>query len=127
NGYIMGGDALYTQKMIKQGKEYVDGFICTTFFHPDISTNDTFVKDFRKLFGGGTPNPIAAQAYDSIKLISCALDDSIDRNSLQKNLSEIGSKGKRFRGLTGEINFAGHKESGNWIVVKIHGGKYIPL
>jgi branched-chain amino acid transport system substrate-binding protein len=126
-GYIMGGDALYTQRMINQGKEYVDGFICTTFFHPDISSNDTFVKDFRKLFGGGTPNPIAAQAYDSIKLISCALDDSIDRNSLQKNLSEIGSKGKRFRGLTGEINFTEHRESGNWIVVKIHGGKYIPL
>ncbi len=126
-GYIMGGDALYTQKMLNQGKEYVDGFICTTFFHPDISSNDTFVKDFRKLFGGGTPNPIAAQAYDSIKLISCALDNSIERNGLQKNLSNIGSKGKIFRGLTGEINFAGHRESGNWIVVKIQGGKYIPL
>ncbi len=126
-GYIIGGDALYTQKMISQGREYVDGFICTTFFHPDISSNKTFVKEFRKLFGGGTPNPIAAQAYDSIKLISCVLDDSIDRNSIQKNLSNIGSKGKTFRGLTGEINFATRKETENWIVVKIQGGKYIPL
>lgn len=127
-GYIMGGDALYTQKMINQGREYVEGLICTTFFHPHISSRESvkFVKDFRKLFGGGTPNPIAAQAYDSIKLISCAVKGSVDRNNLQKNLSEIGKR-KTFRGLTGEINFSGQRDSSNWIVVKIHGGKYIPL
>ncbi|MEQ8190640.1 MAG: ABC transporter substrate-binding protein, partial [Candidatus Eremiobacterota bacterium] len=124
-GYIMGGDALYTQKMINQGREYVDGFICTTFFHPDISSGEPFVKEFRKCFGGGTPNPIAAQAYDSIKLISFVLDGSPDRNSIRKNLSEMGSK--TFRGVTGEINFARQRDAGSWIVVKIQGGKYIPL
>jgi len=131
HGYIIGGDALYTQKMINSGGKYANGLICTTFFHPDISNPEVikFVKAFRKLLGGGTPNPLAAQAYDSTKLLFYAtLQGPTDRKNLRNNLSLIGNKLKTFKGVTGEISFDKYGNTKKeWVIVKIENGKFIPF
>ena len=130
-GDFIGGDALYTQKLLEAGQDAVNGLICTTFFYPDLSDSQVkaFMRKFGKLFGGGTPNPIAAQAYDTAGLLFYVMSDSsCDREDIRERLSMVGSKLDLYKGIVGVISF--DKNGGaekHWQVVKIQNGKYVSL
>jgi len=131
-GNILGGDTFYSQKMLNAGQDYLNGTICTTFFYLDLSKKEVkdFITAFGKLFGGITPDPVAAQAYDATKLLAFVMlnDKMNSREDLRRKLLETGDSLQPYKGITGEISFKKKdKAVREWVVVKIQNGKYVTL
>jgi branched-chain amino acid transport system substrate-binding protein len=72
---VFAGDGAYGQDLFQQGGATVEGVIVTTFWHATLSDpkSKAFTKRFRALFGGGTPNANAMQAYDAMRTMIQAL------------------------------------------------------
>lgn len=72
---VFAGDGAYGQDLFQQGGATVEGVIVTTFWHATLSDpkSKAFTKKFEALFGGGTPNANAMQAYDAMRTMIEAL------------------------------------------------------
>jgi branched-chain amino acid transport system substrate-binding protein len=72
---IFAGDGAYGQDLIAQGGQAVDGVIVTSFWHSTLTDENSrrFTQQFQNLFGGGTPNANAVQAYDATRTLIEAL------------------------------------------------------
>jgi branched-chain amino acid transport system substrate-binding protein len=72
---VFAGDGAYGQDLFQQGGVTVEGVIVTTFWHATLSDpkSKAFTKKFEALFGGGTPNANAMQAYDAMRTMIEAL------------------------------------------------------
>jgi branched-chain amino acid transport system substrate-binding protein len=72
---VFAGDGAYGQDLFQQGGATVEGVIVTTFWHATLSDpkSKAFTKKFEALFGGGTPNANAMQAYDAMRTMIQAL------------------------------------------------------
>jgi branched-chain amino acid transport system substrate-binding protein len=72
---VFAGDGAYSQDLFQQGGATVEGVIVTTFWHATLqdAKSKTFTKKFEALFGGGTPNANAMQAYDAMRTMIEAL------------------------------------------------------
>jgi branched-chain amino acid transport system substrate-binding protein len=72
---VFAGDGAYGQDLFQQGGITVEGVIVTTFWHATLidPKSKAFTKKFEALFGGGTPNANAMQAYDAMRTMIQAL------------------------------------------------------
>lgn len=72
---IFAGDGAYGQDLIAQGGQAVEGVIVTSFWHSTLTDQNSkrFTTQFGNLFGGGTPNANAVQAYDAARTLIEAL------------------------------------------------------
>jgi branched-chain amino acid transport system substrate-binding protein len=72
---VFAGDGAYGQDLFQQGGSNVEGVIVTTFWHATLkdAKSKAFTKKFEALFGGGTPNANAMQAYDAMRTMIEAL------------------------------------------------------
>jgi branched-chain amino acid transport system substrate-binding protein len=72
---VFAGDGAYGQDLFQQGGDTVEGVIVTTFWHSTLNDakSKAFTKKFEALFGGGTPNANAMQAYDAMRTMIQAL------------------------------------------------------
>ncbi len=72
---IFAGDGAYGQDLIAQGGNAVEGVIVTSFWHSTLTDANSkrFTAQFSSLFGGGTPNANAVQAYDATRTLIEAL------------------------------------------------------
>ena len=72
---IFAGDGAYGQDLIAQGGNAVEGVIVTSFWHSTLTDANSkrFTAQFAALFGGGTPNANAMQAYDAARTLIEAL------------------------------------------------------
>lgn len=72
---VFAGDGAYGQDLFQQGGATVEGVIVTTFWHSTLNDpkSKAFTKHFEALFGGGTPNANAMQAYDAMRTMIEAL------------------------------------------------------
>ncbi len=72
---VFAGDGAYGQDLFQQGGDTVEGVIVTTFWHSTLNDpkSKAFTKHFGALFGGGTPNANAMQAYDAMRTMIEAL------------------------------------------------------
>ena len=68
---IFAGDGGYGQDLIAQGGDAVEGVIVTSFWHSTLTDRNSkrFTAQFSSLFGGGTPNANAMQAYDAARTL----------------------------------------------------------
>ena len=68
---IFAGDGAYGQDLIAQGGNAVEGVIVTSFWHSTLTDANSkrFTAQFSSLFGGGTPNANAMQAYDATRTL----------------------------------------------------------
>jgi branched-chain amino acid transport system substrate-binding protein len=68
---IYAGDGAYGQDLVAQGGADVEGVIVTSFWHSTLTDANSvrFTKRFQNLFGGGTPNANAMQAYDAARTL----------------------------------------------------------
>ncbi len=66
---VFAGDGAYGQDLFQQGGATVEGVVVTTFWHATLTDTNSkvFTKQFEALFGGGTPNANAMQAYDAMR------------------------------------------------------------
>jgi branched-chain amino acid transport system substrate-binding protein len=72
---VFAGDGAYGQDLIAQGGDAVEGVIVTSFWHSTLTDANSkrFTTRFQNLFGGGTPNANALQAYDAARTLIEAL------------------------------------------------------
>jgi branched-chain amino acid transport system substrate-binding protein len=72
---VFAGDGAYGQDLIAQGGDAVQGVIVTSFWHSTLTDANSkrFTSRFQNLFGGGTPNANALQAYDAARTLIEAL------------------------------------------------------
>ena len=68
---VFAGDGAYGQDLIAQGGNAVEGVIVTSFWHSTLTDANSkrFTAQFSSLFGGGTPNANAMQAYDAARTL----------------------------------------------------------
>lgn len=80
---IFAGDGAYGQDLIAQGGDAVAGVIVTSFWHSTLTDANSkrFTAQFAALFGGGTPNANAVQAYDAARTLIEALRRAKQLNS----------------------------------------------
>jgi branched-chain amino acid transport system substrate-binding protein len=105
---IFAGDGAYGQDLIAQGGDAVEGVIVTSFWHSTLTDANSkrFTTRFQNLFGGGTPNANALQAYDAAR----TLIEALRRAPQLKTGSDVRAALETFRktpgqGVTAPVRF----------------------
>jgi branched-chain amino acid transport system substrate-binding protein len=127
---IYAGDGAYGQDLVAQGGADVEGVIVTSFWHSTLTDANSvrFTKRFQNLFGGGTPNANAMQAFDAGR----TLIEAIRRRPQGGNNGEAVRLGlETFKnnpgsGVTSPVRF---DENGDivgrpWVAIAVQGGKF---
>ena len=103
-GVYMGGDTLDNPKLIEIAKEYAEGVVATTFYHPEApaTTQESidFVESFKEEYEED-PNAVSVMTYDAYNLLLDAIEKagSTDPDAIKDALSET----KEFVGAGGTI------------------------
>ncbi len=104
---VFAGDGAYGQDLFQQGGTTVEGVIVTTFWHATLSDpkSKAFTKKFEALFGGGTPNANAMQAYDAMRTMIQALSrvPASSKQSVKEGLDTFRTKPGE--GVTAPVKF----------------------
>jgi branched-chain amino acid transport system substrate-binding protein len=113
---LLGNQALYTYETLQRGQVSVNGLVLTAFWHPAIPSNSSYKINTQKLWGG-VGNWRTATAYDATKAILEGLNLGLQREILQKALTNSGFSAQ---GATGNVNFfpSGDRR-GKGVLVKI--------
>jgi branched-chain amino acid transport system substrate-binding protein len=127
---IYAGDGAYGQDLIAQGGSSVDGVIVTSFWHSTLTDKNSvrFTKRFQNLFGGGTPNANAMQAYDATRAMIEAMRRmrAKPENGEGMRLALETLRTKPIEGITSPIRFDvnGDMNDRPWVAITIKNGKF---
>jgi branched-chain amino acid transport system substrate-binding protein len=124
---LLGNQAPVNDKTIELGGSTVEGAMNICLFVPASSNPriKEFVSRYHAKFNAD-PDTWAAQSYDSMYLVA----DAIKRGgTTRQGLHDALAKTQDFAGLTGTISFnsKGDAEYRGISIVKIVGGKFVPL
>ncbi len=127
---IYAGDGAYGQDLVAQGGADIEGVIVTSFWHSTLTdaTSVRFTKRFQNLFGGGTPNANAMQAYDAAR----TLIEAIRRRPKGGNNGEAVRSGlETFRtnpgpGVTSAVRFDDNGDivGRPWVAITVENAKF---
>jgi branched-chain amino acid transport system substrate-binding protein len=113
---LMGGDGWDSPKLVEIGKSAIQGAYFSTHYSPqsDDPRVQTFVRDYKKKYGGQTPDALAAVAYDAAKILL----DAIQRSGATEPTAESRAKlrdalaaTKNFPGVTGDITINSSRDA----------------
>jgi branched-chain amino acid transport system substrate-binding protein len=127
---IYAGDGAYGQDLLAQGADAVEGVIVTSFWHSTLTdpASSRFTKRFQNLFGGGTPNANAMQAYDATRALIEALRRMRPKpeNGEGVRLALETLRTKPISGITSPIRFDqnGDMNDRPWVAITIENGKF---
>jgi branched-chain amino acid transport system substrate-binding protein len=127
---IYAGDGAYGQDLLAQGGTAVEGVIVTSFWHSTLTdpASSRFAKRFANLFGGGTPNANAMQAYDATRALIEALRRmrAKPENGEGVRLALETLRQKPIAGITSPLRFDqnGDMNDRPWVAITIENGKF---
>lgn len=127
NSLIVGGNGFNNPKVFEIAGSAAEGLIVATPFSPEKQDErvQKFVKAFEAKYGT-KPDQFAAQAYDSLYIMSQSLlaAGKADRNALRDELAKL----KDFEGVSGKLSFdEGRNPIGEAVVVEAKDGKFVPF
>jgi branched-chain amino acid transport system substrate-binding protein len=136
---IFAGDGAYGQDLIAQGGAAVNGVIVSSFWHATLTdaASKTFTARFQKLYGGGTPNANAMQAYDATRtllegikraqLVSGTAGLSNSRAKIKTALESFRSKPGV--GVTAPVKFDANGDviGRPFVAIQVKNGKFIAI
>jgi branched-chain amino acid transport system substrate-binding protein len=125
---LLGGDGWDSDKLFEIGKEAVNGHYFSNHYASD-STDPVvqdFIKKYKQLYGGKTPDAMAALGYDAAKIIAASLEAAPEMTSaaLKTQLTKVA----QYPGVTGKITINGERNaSKSAVVVQVEGNnrKYV--
>lgn len=107
---MIGGEDLYIDNFLKDGKDAVLGTIVYSGFYGNSNSPQTkkFVDSYRKKTGE-TPDRIAALGYEALMMVAEALQKtkSMRPTHIRNSLSGI----RDFKGVTGAVSFTDKREA----------------
>lgn len=127
--YHLSTVAAYSDQLISEGGDAVEGIILNSYFFPSGGSkiSKSFVKDYERKFPGINPNFRAALAYDTVFAIGTAIENgatnSVELDNFLKN--SIGKK-VPCEGVTGKISFDqyGRRENTTLIHLTVKNGRF---
>jgi len=127
NSVIVGGNGFNNPKVFEIAGPAAEGLIVATPFSPEKQDEkvQNFVKAFEAKYGS-KPDQFAAQAYDSLYIMSQSLlaAGKAERNALRDELAKL----KDFEGVSGKLSFdEGRNPIGDAVVVEAKDGKFVPF
>jgi branched-chain amino acid transport system substrate-binding protein len=127
NSLIVGGNGFNNPKVFEIAGPAAEGLIVATPFSPEKQDEkvQNFVKAFEAKYGS-KPDQFAAQAYDSLYIMSQSLlgAGKADRLALRDELAKL----KDFEGVSGKLSFdEGRNPIGDAVVVEAKDGKFVPF
>jgi branched-chain amino acid transport system substrate-binding protein len=122
---LYGGDGWESEKLLEIGGDAVEGNYFSTHYHPDADNPVTrkFVEDYRKRWGGKTPDGLAACGYDS----GLVLADAIKRAGTTDaaKLRDAIAATKDFPGATGVISINENRDASKpAVILQVKNGKF---
>jgi branched-chain amino acid transport system substrate-binding protein len=125
---FLGGDGWESEELVKLGKEAVEGCYFSTHYTPEAGSpkGAQFVADYRKRYGGKTPDTMAALGFDSALVLAEAIRQagSTEGPAIREKLAQI----KDFEGATGKTTIDAHRDASKAaVVMQVKGGKFVYL
>lgn len=122
---LFGGDGWESEDLVKIGKEAVEGTYFSTHYHPDVGTDLSrrFVDNYKKRYGGKTPDALAAMGYDSAIVLVDAMKraGSTDGQKVRDALAAT----KNFEAVTGRISINEKRDATKAaVILQVKNGKY---
>jgi branched-chain amino acid transport system substrate-binding protein len=123
---LYGGSAAYGQEILRAGAS-VDGMTMVSVFHSTANFGDipSFVRNFGRRYGGGTPNARAMQAYDTTRTLLEAIRraPSLSREGVRGGLEAI-TTAKPGPGVTSKVAFSRGGIVGRpLVIIRVENGK----
>ncbi len=120
---IFGADGFYSEKLVELGGDAVEGAYFTAGFYSGDESEavKAFVKTYKDAYKS-EPDMFAANAYDSMKIVAKALEQSgNDRGKLKDAMAAI----KDYPGITGNTSFAENGEAlKDVVILKVENGQF---
>lgn len=100
---MLGGDGWDSVELARIAKDAIEGCYYTNHYAPDQpdAKIQQFIKDYKKMYNGQTPDGLAAQGYDAAMLLFDAMKRSKSVVNTKLRDAIAGTKG--FAGVTGSI------------------------
>ncbi len=122
---LFGGDGWESEDLLKLGKEAVEGYYFSTHYSPEAGSplGAKFVEDYRKRWGGKSPDAMAALGYDSAML----LVDAIKRAGTVEGakVRDALAATKDLEGVTGKTTINAQRDATKAaVVIQVKGGKF---
>ena len=122
---FLGGDGWESEELVKLGKEAMEGHYFSTHYTPDAGSpkGAKFVEDYRKRYGGKTPDTMAALGFDSALVLAEAIRQAgtTDGAAVRDKLAQI----KDFEGATGRTTINEHRDATkSAVVMQVKGGRF---
>lgn len=121
---IIGGDGWDSTELIKDGRQYLNNCYFTTHFTTEKTSQEVikFKTDFESIYKK-EPDAFAALAYDSLKILTDAINNSEQTNGdkIRDSIEKI-----EIDGVTGKIKFDNNGEPiKSAVIMMIQNGKKI--
>jgi len=124
-GPLFGGDAWEAPQLIEIGGAAVEGAYYSTHASPDSTAPEmqNFIRQYRALWNGETPDSIAALGYDAARLLFDALRRAGTTESVK--LREAIATTTDLPGVTGRITIDKDRNaSKSAVILTVKGGKF---
>lgn len=122
---LLGGDGWDSPKTVEIGGKAVEGVYFTNHYSPEDQRPEVqkFIADYRKKYGGKTPDAMAVLGYDAMNLMADAIRraGSTDGAKIRDALAAT----KNFPGVSGQISIDPQRNARKAIVVlQIRDGQF---
>lgn len=117
----------FSSSIALEGGTDVDGLLTSTYFQPDANARTReFSGQFNRLFGTLRPSHREVYAYDSLMLLSQAIQEAgFEREKITEYLASVGEgKVPPFKGVSGEFSPRRSLELRTPYLVEIRDGQY---
>lgn len=114
---LLGGDGWDSEQLAKIGKDAIEGCYYTNHYAPDQpdAAVQTFIKSYKKEFGGSTPDGLAALGYDAANILFEAMKRA--KTPSGRDLRNAIAETKDFAGVTGKITINSSRDATKSAVV----------
>ncbi len=114
---LLGGDGWDSEQLAKIGKDAIEGCYYTNHYAPDQpdAAVQTFIKSYKKEFGGSTPDGLAALGYDAANILFEAMRKA--KTPGGRDLRNAIADTKDFAGVTGKITINSNRDATKSAVV----------
>jgi branched-chain amino acid transport system substrate-binding protein len=114
---LLGGDGWDSEQLAKIGKDAIEGCYYTNHYAPDQpdAAVQTFIKSYKKEFGGSTPDGLAALGYDAANILFEAMKRA--KSPSGRDLRNAIAETKDFAGVTGKITINSSRDATKSAVV----------
>lgn len=121
---FLGGDGWDSEDLLRGAASELEGAYFTNHYAPDVPWpgSQAFVSAYKSKFNR-EPSSLAAQAYDSAKLLFDAIERASEVTPLA--IRDALAQTKGFQGATGTISMDEHRNAQKpLVVVQVRGGKF---